>query len=81
MEQRVLEILGNNHWMWMEDLKSHFLVCDLKTRCVLLIPEFQDAIAHLCSLNKIQIAHRLEVKGYYKRFGEIIQNLIRQNVG
>jgi hypothetical protein len=73
VEQRVLEVLGKKDWMWMEDIRSHFWICDLKTRHVLVIPEFQQAIDNLCALQAIQIAHRLEIKGYYKRCGEIIQ--------
>ena len=73
MEQIILETLNEKSWIWMEELKSHFMLCDLTTHCIFINPEFSGAIANLFDQGLIKITNRLEIKGYYKKTGEIVE--------
>lgn len=59
--------------MWMEELKLHFMLCDLATHHTFMHPEFNGAIANLFNQRLIKIINRLEIKGYYKKTGEIVE--------
>ncbi|TWH42915.1 hypothetical protein [Dulcicalothrix desertica] len=73
MKERILETLSEKNWMWMEELRSHFMLCDLQTHYVFINPEFSSAIANLSEQGFIRIINRLEIKGYYKKTGKIVE--------
>lgn len=73
MEQVILETLSKKNWMWMEELESHFMLCDITTRYIFINPEFSGAITNLCNQGLIKIINRLEIKGYYKKTGKIVE--------
>jgi hypothetical protein len=73
VEHKILETLSEKNWMWMEDLKIHFMLCDLATHHTFINPEFSGAIANLFNQGLIKISNRLEIKGYYKKTGEIVE--------
>lgn len=72
MEQIILEVLAGKTWIWMQELESQFMICDLLTRRITLNPEFIGAIRNLVDQGLIEIVNRLEIKGYYKKCGEIV---------
>lgn len=73
MEERVLEAIGENAWVWTEELQKYFSACDIKTHYVATIPGFVEAIDSLCSQRIITVIHRLVLKSKYKRCGETIE--------
>jgi hypothetical protein len=73
IEERVLEAIGKNAWVWTEELQQYFSACDVQTRYVVAIPGFVEAVESLYSQGIIRIIHRLVLKGRYKRCGETIE--------
>lgn len=47
MEQIILETLGGKTWIWMQELESQFMICNLVTRRLTLNPEFTGARSEL----------------------------------
>jgi hypothetical protein len=72
METRIIQLLLLEEEMWMDELRQCFIVCDLKTHLCKVEPGFDDAIALLISEDKIRIINRLEAKGNYKKYGEVV---------
>lgn len=72
MEQIILDALIDEPWMWMEDLKSRFMLCDIFNHHIAVNPEFTGAVTNLVDKGLIKISIRLEMKGYYKKWGEIV---------
>jgi hypothetical protein len=73
VKQKIIETLSQKNWMWMEELKLHFMLCDLQTHYIFINPEFSSAIDNLSEQELIRILNRLEIKGYYKKTGEIVE--------
>lgn len=73
MEQKIIETLSQKNWMWMEELRSHFMLCDLQTHYIFINPEFSSAIDNLFEQEFIRIINRLEIKEYYKKTGKIVE--------
>jgi hypothetical protein len=73
MEERVLEAIGENAWVWTEELQKYFSACDVKTHYVATIPGFVEAIDSLCSQEIITVIHRLVLKSKCRKCGETIE--------
>lgn len=73
MEQQILDIVTNEAWMWMQDLESYFMLCDIRTHHISISREFKGAVTNLVEKGLIKTSTRLEMKGYYKKWGEIVQ--------
>lgn len=57
----------------MEELRLHFMLSDLATHHTFINPEFSGAVANLLNQGLIKIINRLEIKGYHKKTGEIVE--------
>ncbi|BDA71637.1 hypothetical protein CAL7716_058030 [Calothrix sp. PCC 7716] len=64
MERRILETIADRPWIWMQDLKLYFQLCDLRTRTTFTDPEFTGAVTNLAEQGLIDIGARLEMKGH-----------------
>jgi hypothetical protein len=73
MEERVLEAMGENFWVWSSELEKYFSGCDMQTHYVVIIPGFIEAVESLRNQGIIRVIHRLVIKGKYKTYGKTIE--------
>jgi hypothetical protein len=71
MKARIIKLLLAEGEMWMDKLQQCFITCDIKTHVCQVESEFDDAIAQLTSRGQIRIVNRLELKGNYKKCGQV----------